>query len=257
MQIDDYGEHWKVIVNPAVLVEQDFPMTSSRAGKPTFLAGIGYDPRPPAGHKMGYMLYPKNVWSREELMNDEQIKKMTMHCNVCSALDVAKRSIETKTEPIAQPLSAPAPPPQAITPPATFSAGNVLTPSYIPLITTVAKRMLCTKLGDVTSSIVMSVIADVVSGWSSDPGQKEAMRQMSEGFAALDLCPADISQLRQDTQVMYEEWKKGGVGNAMRKSMFKSVDEALKDGVGIDVKQIKTKHIRASFNRGGMSNLVD
>ena len=98
MQIDDYGEYWKVIVNPAVVVEQDFPMKSSREGTPTFLAGIGYDPRPPAGHKMGYMLYPKNVWSQEELMNDEQVKKMTMRCNVCSALDLAKRSVDTHAE---------------------------------------------------------------------------------------------------------------------------------------------------------------
>jgi len=254
MQIDDHGEYWKVVVDPAVVVEQDFPMKSSREGDPTFLAGIGYDPRPPAKHKIGYMLYPKNVWSREELTNDEQVKKMTMRCNVCSALDLAKRSVDTNAE---QPIGAQTPAPQTITPLATFSAGNVLTPSYIPLITKVAKGMICTKLGDIATSVVMSVIADVVGGWSSDPGQKEAMRQLSDGFATLDLCQDDINQLRQDAQIMYDEWKKGGVTNAMKKSMFKSVDEALKDGVGIDVKKTETKRIRASWNRGGVANLVD
>ena len=257
MEINEHGEYWKVIVNPAVVVEQDFPMQSSRAGAPTFLAGIGYDPRPPAGHKMGYMLYPKNVWSREELMNDAQVQKMTMRCNVCSALDLAKQSVDAKAkEPsIAPPPVVQAPP--ATPPPATFSAGNVLTPTYIPLITKVAKGMICTKLGDIAASVVMSVIADVVGGWSSDPGQKEAMRQMSDGFATLDLCPDDMVQLRQDAQVMYDEWKKGGVGNAVKKSMFKSVDEALKDGVGIEVRKTETKHVRAAFTRGGVANLVD
>lgn len=274
MEITSEGQDWKVIVDPGVVVEQEYPMESSRPGTPPFVVGIGYDPRPPAGHKMGYTLYPKNIWTRKELETDEQIRKMTLRCNVCNALDVAKRNMAANPTPSAarpQPTnarSAAQPQPTArsqpntteqITPsaePVRLSAGNVLTPTYLPLIAGVAKGLFCTKLGDVAASVLMSVAADVMSGWSSDPGQKEAMRQMSDGFATLDLCPDDMTQLRHDAQALYDGWKEDGMGAAVKRSMFKSVDEALKDGVGIDVKKTNTSHFRASF-RGGVADLVD
>jgi len=268
MEIIDDGTNWKVVIDPAITTSQEYPMESSRPGTPPFVVGIGYD-RLSGGHKMGYALYPKTIWTRQELETNEHVKKMTMRCNVCNALDLAKRNMEatptqtpTHMPPQVAVPAVPNPPPNTtrpITPtaePVRLSAGNVLTPTYLPLIAGVAKGLFCTKLGDVAASVVMSIAADVMSGWSSDPGQKEAMQQMSDGFATLDLCPEDMVQLKHDAQALYDGWKTDGMGTAIKKSMFKSVDDALKDGVGIEVKKTKTSHIRASF-RGGVANLVD
>lgn len=258
--------YWRIDVNPGIPSYElfDFPGGAR--------AAIGLDPAT-QNYKIVYLLYPQNIWSREELENNEQIRRLMDKCNVCSVLNQIKDSSKGSTSSlkpslpsvqpaqVTHPQTAPPHPwspdhtapaqaqsltqtapvyPQTVRP----SAGDVVQPRYLPVITNLGKSVFCTPLGSVAVSTLMSLAADLMAGWAKDPGHREAFQQMSdELIAGANVCPADAEKIRNDLKRLYEAYKKDGVVPALKKGMLKDVAEALRDK-GIDVEadvQVKTK----------------
>jgi len=93
-------------------------------------------------------------------------------------------------------------------------------PKYIPAVTSIGQKVFCTKLGGVTGSVILSMLADLLSGWSSDPGHKIAFRQISDEFIDnMGLCDErDIEAIKNDVARMYEEWQKGDSMKALKRA---------------------------------------
>ena len=253
--VEEDGSNWKVIVNPGVLVENIVDWNSSQFGKSGYKAALGYDSRPPAGTKLVYLLFPKTDYTREELTSDTyqlQLSKMARKCNVCATIDALRNE---QTEPVPNVAER-----QVATVPTSrqISAGDVVGPTWVPKVANVGKKLFCTSLGNVATSVIGSVLFDLMSGWSTDPGQKDAMRQISDQLIDLEINPDDVPMIRQDALKMYQAWQDGGPGEALRVGLFKQFDDAIKEGIGVDydTKKVITTTRRASVRKGIAGSLV-
>lgn len=243
---DDGAGNWKVMVNPDVMVENVVDWNSSTSGKSGYKAALGYDARPPAGTKLVYLLFPQSEWDKSELESEAyqlHLNKMARKCNVCATMDAlrSEAAVPTQTKQVAY-----AETPQVAAVPAArqMSAGDIVGPLWIPKVANVGKQLFCTQLGNVATSVIGSVIFDIMSGWASDPGQKEAMRQISNQLVDMDIKPEDMPAIRQDALTMYDAWRDGGIGEAVRTGMFKKFDDAIKDGIGVEMNTTKTTTTR-------------
>ncbi|MFA5053055.1 MAG: hypothetical protein WC565_03285 [Parcubacteria group bacterium] len=250
-QVEDNGSNWKVWINPNIRVENEFDYNSSQYGKSGYKAALGYDPTPPAGYKLVYMLYPKSEWTKEELESSTfqlQTDKMAKKCNVCATLNALRTA---EPQPQEQ---------QVAVMPTTkqLSMGDVVAPTWVPKVAKVGQSLLCTKLGSVGVGVIGSIIADIMAGWSTDPGQKEAMKQISAQLIEMDINPDDMPMIREDALRMYDAWQDGGAGAALKAGFFKSFDDAVKDGIGVESKTVKTTttHRRIGI-RTGVASMVE
>lgn len=269
MQINSYDfngkGYWRIDVNPQI---QDFEQFDFPGGA---YAAIGMDPATQS-YKISYLLYPTSIWSREELENNEQIKKLMTKCNVCSVLNQIKDSTGGVSSSVKQvlPSAQPAKPnytptqpeyqwtpelaaqPQTVRP----SAGDVVQPKYLPVIANLGKTVFCTTLGGMAISTLMSLLTDLMAGWATDEGHRKAFQEMSDEFiAGANICPADAEKLRDDIKRLYDAYKKDGVVPALKVGMIKDVATALKEN-GIDVKADVAVQTRTHVGLGRRS-LVD
>lgn len=254
---DDGQGNWKVIVNPSVQVENIVDWNSSQFGKSGYKAALGYDSTPPAGTKLVYLLFPQSEWMREELLSDTyqlHLSKMARKCNVCATLDALRT---TPAEPQTAVATSEY---QVATVPTTrqLSMGDVVAPTWAPKVAKVGQQLFCTKLGGVATSVIGSILADMFAGWSTDPGQKAAMRQISDQLIDLDINPDDIPMIQKDALKMYEAWQGGGPGAALKAGMFKQFDDAIKEGIGVEMETHKTitTRRRASVRKGIAGSLA-
>jgi hypothetical protein len=226
------GENWRILNRPDLTDYKIF----NYAG---FKAAYAIDPST-GEHSVVYLDYPKAVWGQDELATNSVIKKKLNDCLICNTMDQLsslgndQQNLPAVPERVAQPYYHPEDN-QQNGGSGGISVGEVITPRYVQAATQIGKKVFCTKLGDVTSSFVLSALMDLLSGWSSDPGQKQAFKQLSNSFIDdLDVQnPEDVSQLKSDAQRLYDSYTKNGdMWGAVRKGMLRGVDQVLGD-VGI------------------------
>ena len=234
MQVLDDGEYWKLLVSERVRVENIIDWNSSQDGKPSGYKGaIGRDPATPSSTKIAYLLFPKREWTKEELESptyQEWLRKTVNKCNVCATIDALRQEQEIA-------------PMKTTSKPEQMSAGDIVQPIWVSKAAEVGKKACCTKLGEIGTSLIGSVLFDIFSGWATDPGQKSAMKQISNQMMDIQLEPEDLPKIREDALNMYDAYNKGGIGKAVKKGFFKSFDEAIKDGVGVEMETRTTRRI--------------
>jgi len=251
-QVVPAGDKWRVI-NRGDLLNSDYKVFTY----PGFNAAFSIDPVTGV-HDIVFLEYPQAAYTKEELEDPNSpigsgIKKKLENCLICKTLnsmaqDQGKSPLEPELAspaPARQSISSyqSAPSPSSFQPPAQRGVGSVgvgegVMPKYIPAVTSIGQKIFCTKLGGVTGSVILSMFADLLSGWSSDPGHKIAFRQISDEFIDnMGLCDErDIEAIKNDVARMYEEWQKGDSMKALKKGLFKDVGEALKEqGVQVSV----------------------
>lgn len=241
----DSGDMWRVLNRPDIadFVEMTYP---------GFNAAFGIDPTT-GSHVVVYLDYYKAAYDKEELEDPtspigKSIKAKLEKCLICSTMDQMpdelsissqdKRSLPSPSVPA---VLTPTPAQLSPVPPSQMSSGEFIMPRYIPALTSIGQKVLCTKFGGVASSVIFSVVADLLSGWSSDPGQKAAFRQISDQYVdQMGLCNEhDVEILKSDIGRLYDSWQKDGdIFKAVKRGMFKDVADALKDQ-GIQVNATK------------------
>jgi len=257
MEVIADGEYWRIIVNEKVPNENEVDWNSGQFGKSGYKAGLGYDTTPPAGYKLGYLKFPMSEWSKEELESAEyqdQLSRMAKKCNVCSTLDHMRANAPQKPSEVQLAPVETKPHIGNMAEPRRLSAGDVIAPTYIPKLAKLGEQVFCTPLGKLGMSTIGSVIFDLFSGWSTDPGQRAAMKQISDELIDMEVDPNTLPEIQEDALRLYESWQKGGVTAAVKSGFFKQFDQAVKDGIGINVDTTTRKRTSIGI-RKGVSNL--
>ena len=222
------GDMWRVLNRPDITEFKEMSY-------PGFNAAFGIDPNT-GSHVIVYLDYYKAAYDKAELEDPnsavgQSIKSKIDKCLICSTMNQMSDDMSSIPALASVPARVvPAQVPVVHSPIA--SAGELVMPRYIPAITSLGQKVFCTKFGGVASSVVLSMVADLLAGWSSDPGQKSAFRQISDQYIdQMGLCnDADVEILKSDIGKLYEAWQKDGdIVKAVRRGMFKDVGDALKD----------------------------
>lgn len=229
----DEGDWWKVVINPNITSTQEYDYESqSFAGVPSYKAGIGRDRQ--GNHRIAYVRCSKQVWpDQNQLRNNVDLDHFAQKCNVCATLDQLKNSFDKPVE--TQVATVPSAPRTQSLEPVRVSTGDILPPKYLPAGLNVIKKTFCTPLGDMAFSLAMAGFADLLSGWSDDAGHRKALQQMSDEFIdSMNSC--EPQALREGFQNLYTAYNKDrNLLGAVKQSCVKTFDEAIKDGVGIEV----------------------
>jgi len=224
--VTDVGDSWRFWNRPDITDYREIDI-KMHGGKSR--AGLGTDPIN-GDVVVVYADYSKDIWKKDDLTSaPEEIKATLESCPVCDAF----KRVSQNPLPGVQVFSPPVPmssPPLAQAQ-VQASLGALVSPSYIPFAANLAKKVFCTKLGDCAVGLGLSVFADMMAGWSSDPGQKAAFSKMSSQFIT-DIgiqTDSDVELLKQDVGQMYDAWKRtGDMFGAVKSTMFRGVDEAAK-----------------------------
>jgi len=228
----DAGNMWRVLNRADITDYKEMKY-------PGFNAAFGIDPNTGA-HVIVYLDYYKAAYDKADLEDPtspigQSVKAKIDKCLICNTMDQMSDEIQPPTKALARsPVPSPVPVPAV-------SSGDFVMPRYIPALTSIGQKVFCTKFGGVASSVVLSMVADLLAGWSSDPGQKSAFRQISDQYVEqMGLCDEkDIALLKGDIGRLYDTWQKDGdIFKAVKQGMFKDVAEALKDQ-GVQVNAMK------------------
>ncbi len=222
---------------------------------PGFTAAIGIDPTLGV-HDVVYLEYPKAAWDKDELARSPDVKKKIKDCLICQTMNkladtngqsplqgvVPEQAVGSSGEMNQEDYLAQAAPRAAQVRPVQMSAGDVVPPKYITAFANIGTKVFCTRLGCLTAKMLFSVLTDLMAGWSSDPGQRAAFKQMSDQFVEdLDIGnDGDTRQLKADLSRLYESYgKSGDAMGSLKRGMFKSPEDILKDN-GLEVTADKT-----------------
>lgn len=255
-EVIDQGDKFLTPINSRVTKFEVVPFQGGTK------AAMGIDPATNR-HSMAWISWPKGLYSAEELANSPQVTKIKANCPVCDLADYLKNNTT-------KPAVAPAPVPPARTEEFSdyevvddrpknipVSVGDILPPKYVTFGADLIKKAVCTRLGDLTGTVLMAALADLASGYASDPGHKQACRMMSNSMIdGINLCPDDKDELKKYTKMFFEAYQdEGSLINAVKKSMFKSSAEMLED-TGIEVKR-KTTNTSIRIGKMAPGHLVD
>lgn len=240
----DAGSMWRVLNRPDIIDYKEMKY-------PGFNVAFGVDPNTGA-HVIVYLDYYKAAYSKEDLEDPNSpigssIKTKLQKCLICSTMDQLsdempaeappeprrEARIESARESVRESLPV-------------LSPSEFVVPKYIPAMASIGQRVFCTKFGGVASSVVLSLVADLLSSWSSDPGHKAAFREISDQFVEqMGLCDdRDVDVLKGDIGRLYDSYTKDGdIGKAIRHGLFKDVGQALKDQ-GVQVSATKTTNLQ-------------
>ena len=246
----DAGSMWRVLNRPDITDYKEMKY-------PGFNVAFGVDPNTGA-HVIVYLDYYKAAYSKEDLEDPNSpigssIKTKLQKCLICSTMDQLsdempggsvdqydsgfsrdqqrdqRRELNRESRESRQSLPV-------------LSPSEFVVPKYIPAMASIGQKVFCTKFGGVASSVVLSLVADLLSSWSSDPGHKAAFREISDQFVdQMGLCDdKDVEVLKGDIGRLYDSWsKEGDIYKAMKQGLFKDVGQALKDQ-GVQVSATKT-----------------
>jgi hypothetical protein len=236
-------------------------------------AFIGIDPADNQ-YKIMYVDYPSDRFSRSDIEMPDgsihpDIQKQINYCNVCNGVNRVRDAVPVEQETITPtPASESAPAMsssrdmQQAQPaayyeqegPPSFAAGF---PKYVPVLADLAGKLVCTRIGRLTGNAILSIIADVASGNSADPGNRAAWRKLSDDFIdQIGLCnEEDIIALKGELANMFDYYQEDrNIAGALKHSMFKSVGEiAESGGIGIELERstTKTSNTKLSFGKLG------
>ena len=271
VQVQETGTSWRAIGSNTVQVSQVLDYVDRNGNKTGVKYAIGPDVS--TGHTaIAYVDYPKDVWSKEDVETSPEIPIILQRCNVCSAMDQLAQSRQPSAamqQPLAtaQPNFGVAVPNMAsaemgtanVPASASVSVGQVVQPKYIPFLYNISKKMVLSDVGDAVVSVGASLLADVMSGWASDPGQRDAWKCMSDGFMdGVQCSDATMTKCRQDMLKMIEAYQQDGdLVAAAKKGLFKSLDQIKQDGLGVEV--TSSKQVTRRFGARPVKNvsLVD
>jgi hypothetical protein len=243
---------WRVLNRPDITDYKEMKY-------PGFNVAFGVDPNTGA-HVIVYLDYYKAAYSKEDLEDPNSpigssIKTKLQKCLICSTMDQLADEMPVSSsesepsefyqEPRRESRRESQREPQRESLPV-LSPSEFVVPKYIPAMASIGQKVFCTKFGGVASSVVLSLVADLLSSWSSDPGHKAAFREISDQFVdQMGLCnDQDVEVLKGDIGRLYDSWsKEGDIYKAVKQGLFKDVGQALKDQ-GVQVSATKTTNLQ-------------
>jgi hypothetical protein len=247
----DAGDMWRVLNRTDITDYKEMKY-------PGFRASFGIDPNT-GSHVIVYLDYPKQVYNREELEDPnsdigKSIKKKIQDCLICSTMN--QMSNESNGNPKIDQMSSTSyidrPREPDVDRGIPRNHGEVVSPKYLPAIASIGQKVFCTKLGGMASSVFLSLAADIMSGWSSDPGQKAAFRQISDQFIEqMGMCNEnDIESMKGDIAKLYDSWQKDkNVFKAVKGGMLKDVGDSLREN-GVNITASKNTQTQYSLSGG-------
>jgi len=248
----DAGSMWRVLNRPDITDYKEMKY-------PGFNVAFGVDPNTGA-HVIVYLDYYKAAYSKEDLEDPNSpigssIKTKLQKCLICSTMDQLADEMPVSSsesepsefyqEPRRESRRESQREPQRESLPV-LSPSEFVVPKYIPAMASIGQKVFCTKFGGVASSVVLSLVADLLSNWSSDPGNKAAFREISDQFVdQMGLCnDQDVEVLKGDIGRLYDSLsKEGDIYKAVKQGLFKDVGQALKDQ-GVQVSATKTTNLQ-------------
>jgi len=246
----DAGNMWRVLNRPDITDYKEMKY-------PGFNVAFGVDPNTGA-HVIVYLDYYKAAYSKEDLEDPNSpigssIKTKLQKCLICSTMDqladempVSSPVSESRELSRESPYDSRRESHEFRESRPVLSPSEFVVPKYIPAMASIGQKVFCTKFGGVASSVVLSLVADLLSSWSSDPGHKAAFREISDQFVdQMGLCnDKDVEVLKGDIGRLYDSWsKEGDIGKALKQGLFKDVGQALKDQ-GVQVSATKTTNLQ-------------
>jgi hypothetical protein len=229
----DNGDYWRVIGSGNVTTPQILDYRD-RNEQPTGVKyGIGVD-RLTGKTRISHVDYPKDMYPIDWVTNSEEPPKIVMRCNVCYAMDQAAKARGS------HPLEPSSPQENSLVPVeqsrrlSVGDVGSVVLPKYFSFLAQLGKNFALKPGGDLAISFGVSLLADILSGVSTDPGYKRALQSISDG--AIDSIGGGnpdqefFNQVKEDGLAIFEAWHKDGDAvAALQKGLFKSRDDLARE----------------------------
>lgn len=210
VRVEDIGDYIRVYGPYNVVKATEIPFLSKDGVDTGIKYAVGTDTAT-GETKVAWVDYPKSVFTYDDIVSNPRILQIFRRCNVCLAVDRIRN--ETQSAQASRSDTYWSQPPGAssagsvhVPPPYTSSSqrlslGDVAVPKYLPLMLQLAKSLLFTKFGEVTTSLMLSVLTDVLSGATGDPNKRDILRSMSDAIASetlYSMTPEDVEQLKKD-----------------------------------------------------------
>lgn len=230
IEVVDNGNTWRLLGSRSVTSFQTYNFMN-RDETPTGVTyGIGYD-KTVNGTRISHIDYPKSRYSMQELMDDPQYVKILGRCNICHAFDQA--AAQNGHRPYESVPSVPSVSPSV---PERLSIGPVVAatlPRWLPVALNAAKQFAFRPVGELGFSLGVSIVADMLSGVTSDPNYQKALRALSDESAD-SIDPALMERVKRDALAITEAAYKDGEDFVSKKRIMSSIfktKEQLKNEV--------------------------
>lgn len=200
VHIEDVGDYYRVYGPYSVVKATEIPFLSKDGVDTGIRYAIGTDTAT-GETKVAWVDYPKSVFTYDDLVNNPRIMQIFRRCNVCLAMDRIRSEHESSDSASRSSVTTARPAPEYSQNVHRLSLGDVALPKYVPLLLQLSKSLFLTKFGDLTVSILFSLLTDVLSGMTSDPFKRDVLRSTSDAIASetlYSLGSDDIEQLKKD-----------------------------------------------------------
>lgn len=146
--------------------------------------------------RIAWVDYPKSMYTLEEIMDDDEVVHILTHCNVCNAVDQLANSssaLMSSSGPVVETRSRQHQP--------RVSLGDAIPsqnlPKYLTTGVKLGKSLMLRPVGNAAFSFALSLLADVASGFVSDPKYRTALQSFSDDLVD-DLSPELLSAVKSD-----------------------------------------------------------
>lgn len=250
LRVEDMGTVWRVysnhnVVNPQTL---DYMSRDQRVIGVRYAVGMDVDL---GKTRIAYIDYPKDLYTREELMDGDEHIDTVQRCNVCYAIDQVTHNANLSQSAAAkqprmssQLQSLPALAQQELAAPERLSAGDIASsaaatlPHWLPKLIDVSKSLALRPAGNVAVTFGVSVLADVASGLLP-PQYRKALQAISDDMAD-SVTPELLAQAQMDAVNIVDSMYKDGDNllskKMLTKSIFKSRDDFRRAAESASVK---------------------
>ena len=239
LRVEDMGAVWRVysnhnVVNPQTL---DYMSRDQRVTGVRYAVGMDVDL---GKTRIAYIDYPKDLYTREELMDGDEHIDTVQRCNVCYAIDQVTHNANLSQSAAAkqprmssQLQSLPAPVQQGLAAPERLSAGDIAAsaaatlPHWLPKLIDVSKSLALRPAGNVAVTFGVSVLADVASGLLP-PQYRKALQAISDDMAD-SVTPELLAQAQMDAVNIVDSMYKDGDNLLSKKMLTKSIFKSRDD----------------------------
>lgn len=239
LRVEDMGAVWRVysnhnVVNPQTL---DYMSRDQRVIGVRYAVGMDVDL---GKTRIAYIDYPKDLYTREELMDGDEHIDTVQRCNVCYAIDqvthnanLSQSASASQPRVSAQSQSLPAPVQHVLAAPERLSAGAIASsaaatlPHWLPKLIDVSKSLALRPAGNVAVTFGVSVLADVASGLLP-PQYRKALQAISDDMAD-SVTPELLAQAQMDAVDIVDSMYKDGDNLLSKKMLTKSIFKSRDD----------------------------
>lgn len=239
LRVEDMGAVWRVysnhnVVNPQTL---DYMSRDQRVIGVRYAVGMDVDL---GKTRIAYIDYPKDLYTREELMDGDEHIDTVQRCNVCYAIDqvthnanLSQSASASQPRVSAQSQSLPAPVQHVLAAPERLSAGDIASsaaatlPHWLPKLIDVSKSLALRPAGNVAVTFGVSVLADVASGLLP-PQYRKALQAISDDMAD-SVTPELLAQAQMDAVNIVDSMYKDGDNLLSKKMLTKSIFKSRDD----------------------------